>query len=225
MLQLANITRTFEAGGEKAGVFDVSVEVPSGALTVLAGPSGSGKTTLLQIAGLLDEAEAGEVRLDGEAISTLPERGRTELRLHRLGFVFQAHNLLPVLTALENVMLPLQLRGLSPEAARAKAEQALADLDLGARLHHRPTELSGGQQQRVAIARALAGDPAVVLMDEPTASLDQAHGIPLMDRVHELALTRGAAFLVASHDPMVIGRADRVVRLVDGRLAGLEVRP
>ncbi len=224
MLQLANITRTFEAGGEKAGVFDVSLEVPAGALTVLAGPSGSGKTTLLQIAGLLDEAESGEVRLGGEVISALPERGRTELRLHRLGFVFQAHNLLPVLTALENVMLPLQFRGLPLEDARAKSEAALAAVDLTARLHHRPTELSGGQQQRAAIARALAGDPAVVLMDEPTASLDQAHGAPLMDLVHRLARERGAAFLVASHDPMVIARADRVVRMVDGRLVGLEVR-
>ncbi len=225
MLQLVDITRTFEAGGEKAGVFDVSLDVPAGALTVLAGPSGSGKTTLLQIAGLLDEAESGEVRLGGEVISALPERGRTELRLHRLGFVFQAHNLLPVLTALENVMLPLQLRGLSLEDARARAEAALADLDLTARLHHRPTELSGGQQQRVAIARALAGDPAMVLMDEPTASLDQAHGAPLMDLVHDLARQRGVAFLVASHDPMVIQRADRVARMVDGRLVAVEVRP
>jgi putative ABC transport system ATP-binding protein len=225
MLQLVDITRTFEAGGEKAGVFDVSLEVPEGALTVLAGPSGSGKTTLLQIAGLLDEAESGEVRLDGEVISALPERGRTELRLHRLGFVFQAHNLLPVLTALENVMLPLQLRGLPLDDARAKAEAALAAVDLTARLHHRPTELSGGQQQRVAIARALAGHPAVVLMDEPTASLDQAHGAPLMDLVHRLAQERGAAFLVASHDPMVIARADRVARMVDGKLIALEVRP
>ncbi|HJW33571.1 MAG TPA: ABC transporter ATP-binding protein [Holophagaceae bacterium] len=225
MLQLLNITRTFEAGGEKAGVFDVSLDVPSGQMTVLAGPSGSGKTTLLQIAGLLDEADSGDVRLEGVAVSALPERARTDLRLNRLGFVFQAHNLLPVLTALENVMLPLQLRGLATEEARAEAEAALASVDLTPRLHHRPTELSGGQQQRVAIARALAGRPAVVLADEPTASLDQAHGAPLMDLVHGLAKERGVAFLVASHDPMVIARADRVARLVDGRLVGLEVRP
>ena len=222
MLQLRNLTRAYEAGGERAGVFGVDLEVPAGRVTALAGPSGSGKTTLLQLAGLLDRPDEGEVLLEGEAVSLLPDRALTELRLRRLGFVFQAHNLLPVLTALENVMLPLQLRGLPEPEARERAEAALAAVDLSARLTHRPGALSGGQQQRVAIARALAGDPVVVLADEPTASLDQAHGAPLMDLIHHLAQSRGVAFLVASHDPMVLARAHRIARLVDGRLVGVE---
>ncbi len=220
MLELRDITRAYELGGERAGVFGVSLTVDRGCLAVLAGPSGSGKTTLLQVAGLLDVPDEGEVRLAGERVSRLPERASCDLRLRRLGFVFQAFNLVPVLTALENVMLPLQLQGLPDPAARARAEEALARVGLGDRRDHRPGQLSGGQQQRVAIARALAPEPLLVLADEPTASLDHAHGGPLMDLLAGLARERGTAFLVASHDPAVIARADRVFRLADGRLEG-----
>lgn len=220
MLQLRNLTRVYELGGERAGVFDVSLEVPKGCLAVLAGPSGSGKTTLLQLAGLLDTPDDGEVRLDGERVSGLPEKARCDLRLRRLGFVFQAFNLVPVLSALENVMLPLQLQGLPEAEARPRAEAALDRVGLADRRHHRPGQLSGGQQQRAAIARALAPDPLLVLADEPTASLDHAHGGPLLDLMAELAAERGATFLVASHDPAVIARAHRVFRLADGRLVG-----
>lgn len=219
MLELRGITRIYELGGERAGVFGVSLEVPSGCLAVIAGPSGSGKTTLLQVAGLLDLPDEGEVRLDGQTVSHLPERARCGLRLHRLGFIFQAFNLVPVLSALENVMLPLQLQGMSDSAARDRATEALERVGLIDRRNHRPSQLSGGQQQRVAIARALAPNPLLVLADEPTASLDHAHGGPLMDLMAELARERGTAFLVASHDPSVIARAHRVFRLADGRLA------
>ncbi|HEX9082607.1 MAG TPA: ABC transporter ATP-binding protein [Holophagaceae bacterium] len=217
MLELRDITRAYELGGERAGVFEVSLTVPSGCLAVIAGPSGSGKTTLLQVAGLLDPPDDGEVRLAGDLVSRLPERGRCALRLRRLGFVFQAFNLVPVLSALENVMLPLQLQGMSEIEARRRAGAILERVGLADRRAHRPAQLSGGQQQRVAIARALAPDPALVLADEPTASLDHAHGGPLMDLLAELARERGTAFLVASHDPAVIARADRVIRLADGR--------
>ena len=222
MLQLDRITRAYELGGERAGVFGVSLEVPRGCLAVLAGPSGSGKTTLLQLAGLLDAPDEGDVRLDGEVVSTLPEKARCDLRLRRLGFVFQAYNLVPVLSALENVMLPLQLQGVTEGDARQRAEAALARVGLADRRHHRPGQLSGGQQQRAAIARALAPEPLLVLADEPTASLDHAHGGPLMDLMAELAQERGVTFLVASHDPSVIARAHRVFRLLDGRLVGEE---
>jgi putative ABC transport system ATP-binding protein len=218
MLELRNLTRAYELGGERAGVFSVSLEVPKGCLAVLAGPSGSGKTTLLQLAGLLDAPDEGEVRLDGEAVSTLPEKAKCDLRLRRLGFVFQAYNLVPVLSALENVMLPLQLQGLPEAAARQRAEAALERVGLADRRHHHPGQLSGGQQQRAAIARALAPEPLLVLADEPTASLDHAHGGPLMDLMAELAAERGVTFLVASHDPSVIARAHRVFRLLDGKL-------
>lgn len=222
MLELRDITRAYELGGERAGVFGVSIEVPKGCLAVIAGPSGSGKTTLLQVAGLLDSPDTGDVRLDGEAVSRLPEKARCDLRLRRLGFVFQAFNLVPVLSALENVMLPLQLQGLAEPEARKQAEAALERVGLADRRHHRPGQLSGGQQQRVAIARALAPEPLLVLADEPTASLDHAHGGPLMDLMADLARERGTAFLVASHDPAVIARADRVFRLADGRLLAPE---
>ena len=224
MLELRNLTRAYELGGERAGVFDISLEVPKGCLAVLAGPSGSGKTTLLQLAGLLDLPDEGEVRLDGQSVSNLPEKARCDLRLRQLGFVFQAFNLVPVLSALENVMLPLQLQGMADEEARRRAATALDRVGLADRRHHRPDQLSGGQQQRAAIARALAPDPLLVLADEPTASLDHAHGGPLMDLLAELAQERGVTFLVASHDPAVISRAHSVFRLMDGKLIG-EERP
>jgi len=217
MLDLRAITRTFTLGGERAGVFDVSLSVGSGVVAVLAGPSGSGKTTLLQVAGLLDAPEAGEVRLEGEVVSSLPEKARCALRLRKLGFVFQSFNLVPVLDALENVMLPLQLQGMPEAKARDRATEMLARVGLSDRLGHRPGQLSGGQQQRVAIARALAGQPRLVLADEPTANLDHAHGGPLLDLMTGLARETGTAFLIASHDPAVIGRADEVFRLEDGR--------
>src|ERR1035438_3107839 len=163
MLQLDRITRAYELGGERAGVFGVSLEVPKGCLAVLAGPSGSGKTTLLQLAGLLDAPDEGEVRLDGQAVSALPEKVRCDLRLRRLGFVFQAFNLVPVLSALENVMLPLQLQGMADNEARRRAATALDRVGLADRLHHRPGQLSGGQQQRAAIAPAPAPGAALVL--------------------------------------------------------------
>jgi putative ABC transport system ATP-binding protein len=218
MLKLRNLTRAYELGGERAGVFGVSLGVPKGCLAVLAGPSGSGKTTLLQLAGLLDTPDEGEVLLDGEIVSDLPERARCDLRLRRLGFVFQAFNLVPVLSALENVMLPLQLQGVSEAESLRRAASTLDRVGLADRMHHRPGQLSGGQQQRAAIARALVPDPLLVLADEPTASLDHAHGGPLMELLAELARERGVTFLVASHDSAVIARAHRVFRLADGRV-------
>jgi putative ABC transport system ATP-binding protein len=218
MLELRRITRAYELGGDRAGVFDVSLEVPKGSLVVLAGPSGSGKTTLLQVAGLLDPADAGEVHLEGRMVSGLPERERCDLRLRRLGFVFQTFNLVPVLSALENVMLPLQIQGVSARVARDRATVILERVGLADRRQHRPGQLSGGQQQRTAIARALVSDPVLVLADEPTANLDHAHGGPLMELMTELSRERGVSFLAASHDPAVIQRADLVFRLRDGRL-------
>jgi putative ABC transport system ATP-binding protein len=218
MLELRDITRAYELGGERAGVFEVSLRVPAGSLAVLAGPSGSGKTTLLQVAGLLDVPDEGEVLLEGCSVARLPETERCALRLSRLGFVFQGFNLVPVLSALENVILPLQLQGLGEDVASRRASALLDRVGLSSRLAHRPGQLSGGQQQRVAIARALVSDPALVLADEPTANLDHAHGEPLMDLMAELCAEKGVSFLVASHDPRVIARASLVFRLEDGRL-------
>jgi putative ABC transport system ATP-binding protein len=222
MLELRSITRAYELGGEKAGVFDVSLKVPDGKLAVLAGPSGSGKTTLLQVAGLLDPPDQGDVILEGNNVSCMPEKARCELRLRRLGFVFQSFNLVAVLSALENVMLPLQLQGVQESEARDRSEAMLQRVGLQDRLSHRPDKLSGGQQQRTAIARALVSKPLLVLADEPTANLDHAHGGPLMDLMTELSRESSVGFLVASHDPAVIQRADLVFRLEDGRLIATE---
>jgi len=217
MLELLSITRTYELGGERAGIFGVSLSVAQGQVAVLAGPPGRGHATLLQDARPAGPPQEGEVRLDGELVSTLPERQRCDLRLRKLGFVFQSFNLVPVLDACENVMLPLQLQGMAEETARTRAGEMLERVGLSDRLKHRPGQLSGGQQQRVAIARALVGRPRLVLADEPTANLDHAHGGPLLDLMALLSRETGAAFLVASHDPAVIGRADCVFRLEDGR--------
>ena len=186
MLELRAVTRAYEPGRRAAGVFGVSLGCRRAPLAVLAGPSGSGKTTLLQVAGLLDPPDEGEVILEGRTVSRLPERERCRVRLHRLGFVFRTFNLVPVLSARENVMLPLQLQGVPEPEARTRAEEILVRVGLGDRLAHRPGQLSGGQQQRTAIARALVTRPALVLADEPTANLDHAHGGPLMELMGEL---------------------------------------
>lgn len=224
MLELRGITRAYELGGEKAGVFDISLEIQPGILAVLAGPSGSGKTTLLQIAGLLDMPDAGEVVLKGKVLSSLSEKDRCNWRLRHMGFVFQSFNLVAVLSALENVMLPLQLQGVPSDEARARALSMLERVGLGDRLNHLPAKLSGGQQQRTAIARALVTRPSLVLADEPTANLDHAHGGPLMALMSQLSRESGVAFLVSSHDPAVIAQADHIFRLEDGRLIGVESR-
>ena len=219
MLQLDRITRAYELGGERAGVFNVSLEVPKGCLAVLAGPSGSGKTTLLQLAGLLDAPDAGEVRLDGEAVSSLPEKARCDLRLRRLGFVFQAFNLVPVLSALENVMLPLQFQGLSDEEARPRAEAALERVGLSDRRHHRPGQLSGGQQQRAAIARALAMRPEILLYDEPVTGLDPVNTASVSALILSIRERRPVTSIVVTHDiQQALEISDRVALLEHGKL-------
>lgn len=224
LLQLENITRAFEVGGERVGVFGASLRLGSGRLAALAGPSGSGKTTLLQIAGLLDSPDEGRVVLGGLDASRLPEPQRCGIRLKQIGFVFQNFNLVPVLDAMENVMLPLQLQGVPTTEAAERAKKILSRVGMEGRIKSRPGELSGGQQQRVAIARALAAGPILVFADEPTANLDRAHGGPLIDLMRELAQETGASFLAASHDPLVIDGADEVFRLEDGHVAAHEIK-
>jgi len=223
-LQLENITRAFESGGDRAGVFDVSLQLDGGRMAVLAGPSGSGKTTLLQVAGLLDPPDEGRVVIGGVEASQLPEALRCDIRLKQMGFVFQNFNLVPVLDAVENVMLPLQLQGVPASQAAEIAKKSLLRVGLENRMKSRPGELSGGQQQRVAIARALAAEPKLVFADEPTANLDRAHGGPLIQLMRELARETGASFLVASHDHLVIDMADEIFYLEDGRVSAHEVK-
>lgn len=216
MLELRNITRTYELGGERAGVFGVSLTVSAGTVAALAGPSGSGKTTLLQVAGLLDLPDEGEVRLEGRVISNLPERERCAVRLERLGFVFQAFNLVPTLTAGENIVLPLSLAGRRPDAAWL--ETVIDTVGLRDRLAHRPAELSGGQQQRVAVARALASRPELVFADEPTGNLDSRSAAQLLSFLRHAVDAFGQTVVMVTHDPAAAAHADRVVFLSDGRV-------
>jgi putative ABC transport system ATP-binding protein len=197
---------------------DVSLAVAAAELVALSGPSGSGKSTLLNMVGCLDRPDQGEVRLGGRCTSTLSSRALAGLRLEHLGFVFQSFNLVPVLTAFENVEYPLLLAGMPAKESRARVASVLARVGLSAKMHRRPDELSGGERQRVAIARALVNRPVLVLADEPTANLDSVTGEAILDLMHELRDQYDVAFLVASHDPRVLARMDRVVTIRDGHI-------
>ena len=207
--RLGKVTVTALAG--------VSLAVKAGEFLAVAGPSGSGKTTLLNLIGCLDTPTSGEVLIDGEAIGGLSAGRRADLRARKLGFVFQTFNLIPVLTAWENVEYPLLLqRDRGDVAARVRA--ALEHVGLADRARHRPPELSGGQQQRVAIARALVTEPALVLADEPTANLDSRTGHEIVELMRRLNRERGTTFVFSTHDPRIVNAADRVIEISDGRL-------
>jgi putative ABC transport system ATP-binding protein len=196
----------------------LTLEVAEGEFTAICGPSGSGKTTLLNLIGALDRPSAGAIRLEGRDLGAMGQRERSHLRRDRIGFVFQAYNLMPVLTAYENAEMVLALQGTPLEERRERVEKILKDVGLEGLEHRRPNELSGGQQQRVAIARAIAPNPAVVLADEPTANLDSENATLLLDIMEEQNRERNVTFLFSTHDPRVMDRARRIVRLVDGRV-------
>jgi len=196
----------------------VDLEIRSGELTLLMGPSGSGKTTLLSILGCILRASGGTLELLGEMVSALPERELPRIRREAIGFVFQGFNLFPTLTAGENVELALDVRGVRGTAARRRAEELLAEVGLGEKLRAFPADLSGGQKQRVAIARSLAGDPPILLADEPTAALDWTSGRAVIELLQRLAREKGRAVVMVTHDPRVLSFGDRIVHLEDGRM-------
>jgi len=223
LLSATALTRTYAVGEERVvGVRDAALSLERGELAVLAGPSGSGKTTLLNLLGLLDRPDSGRLELLGEDVSTLDDRGRARLRREKLGFVFQSHQLVPVLSAQENVALALWIRGLPEEECRVRSRAALAAVGLAGMEGRRPDAMSGGQRQRVAVARAIVGEPSLVLADEPTASLDSETAARLLDLFDALHAEKGIAFLFSSHDPRIVERVPRRVRLVDGRIASDE---
>jgi putative ABC transport system ATP-binding protein len=198
----------------------VDLDVRPGEFLAIAGPSGSGKTTLLNILGLLHSADAGTIRFDGEDVSRLSERKRTQIRRERIGFIFQTLNLIPVLTAYENVEYPLLKRPISSAERRRRTLEALAAVGLDGQARQRPHRMSGGQRQRVGIARVLVRDADVVLADEPTAALDQATGRAVMDLLRQLNRDHAITFVFSTHDPRILATADRVVHLTDGRITG-----
>ena len=196
----------------------VDFRLALGEFVVVAGPSGSGKSTLLNLLGCLDDPDAGRIEVEGRDLKTMSASERTRLRRRRLGFVFQSFHLLPVLTAFENVEDPLLIDGVPRQERQVRATAALAAVGLADRLGHKPDQLSGGERQRVAVARALVHDPVLVLADEPTANLDSATGGSVVDLLARLNAERHVSFLLATHDPAVMRRAPRVVRLADGRV-------
>ncbi len=220
-VELTSITKTYTVGTTVHAVDDVSLTLRHGSFTAIMGPSGSGKSTLTQLIGLLDTPTSGTLHVDGQDAGALSDRDRTTLRGSEIGFVFQAFNLMPKLSVLGNVLLPMQFLGVAPALRRARALELLERMGMTDRLHHRPNQLSGGQRQRVAVARALANDPTLILADEPTGNLDSKTGeevLQLFDELH----AQGTTLLLVTHERRVAERAERIVHMEDGRIREVE---
>ena len=224
VLSVEEVVKEYRRGTQTVRALDdVSLTVDKGEFLSVLGPSGSGKSTLLHLMGALDTPTRGIIRIDGVDVATLSDDDLTDLRRHRLGFVFQFFNLLPTLSAWENVVVPLLLDGQRLGRLKSRAVALLESFGLGHRVDHRPAELSGGELQRVAIARALVGDPLVVLADEPTGNLDSETGAGVLDVLQRSCAEQGAAVVMVTHDRKAAKLGDRSVRLVDGRLANASV--
>jgi putative ABC transport system ATP-binding protein len=225
LLAVDHIRKTYRTGDTIVEALrDVSLAVEPGELVALVGPSGCGKSSLLHICGGMDRPSAGSVELEGRRLDTLNDEGLTRVRRERLGFVFQFFNLLPTLTLLENIALPLALAG-RPEADADRRARALADrVGVAQRLGHFPSQLSGGEMQRAAIARAIVHDPALLLADEPTGNLDSANGARVLELLIDLTTDAGIAILLATHAPDLAAAAHRIVHLKDGSIVGIETR-
>jgi putative ABC transport system ATP-binding protein len=221
MVETHELVREFTMGsGVIRAVDRISIRVQPGELVAVVGRSGSGKTTLLSLIGALDRPTGGSVRVSGEPVSEMSERDLVRFRRRAIGFIFQSFGLLPILSAAENVEIPLRLVGTEPRERDERVRQLLELVGLGERAYHRPFELSGGEQQRVAIARALANRPHLLLADEPTGQLDSQTGHGIMVLVRSIVRGEGTTGIVATHDPALIGLADRVIELRDGRVVG-----
>ncbi len=218
-IELENAVKTYQIGEVKTHALDgVSLSIAEGEFTALVGPSGSGKTTMLQLMGCLDRPNSGAVKINGQDVTKLSKNKRADLRREKIGFIFQFFALIPVLTAYENVELPLLLNNVKVKERQERVMGLLEAVGLADRAGHRPDQMSGGEQQRVAIARALASEPLLVLADEPTANLDTANGAQAMEIMQRLNQETGTAFIFATHDPRVMSYAQRVIELQDGRI-------
>jgi putative ABC transport system ATP-binding protein len=218
MLRCEQLSRTYLSGGRELTVLkDITFELEPGGFLAIVGPSGSGKTTLLGLLAGLDRPTSGRVILDGNDLNALDENARARLRGERVGFVFQSFQLVPTLTALENVQVPLELRG---ERAEARATELIARVGLAGRGHHYPAQLSGGEQQRVAVARAFANRPRLLFADEPTGNLDARTGHMIVELMAELNRDLGTTLVLVTHDPDLAARAHRTIRLADGAIVG-----
>ena len=219
IVTLKKVEKMFREGEHVVHAVDgIDFILEKGDFAALAGPSGSGKTTLLNLIGGLDRPDNGDISIDGEVTNTRSDDELTELRLHKIGFVFQAYNLIPVLTAYENVQFVLQIQGVPEQEHRNRILPLFSEIGIDGLENRFPAQLSGGQQQRVAVARAVIGDPAIVLADEPTANLDSETAANLLRMMRQLNEEKQVTFLFSTHDPMVIEQARRVVRLRDGKV-------
>ncbi|MBW7901108.1 MAG: ABC transporter ATP-binding protein [Rhodocyclaceae bacterium] len=218
-VSMRSVTKNYRLGTvEVPALHELDLDIPAGSFTVIAGPSGSGKTTLLNLIGCIDRPDRGEIVVAGQAVQAMSDDALSDFRARHIGFVFQHFNLLPVLTADENVEYPLRLAGVPAAERRARVRELVEAVGLADRRHYRPGQLSGGQRQRVAIARALATRPRLVLADEPTANLDSHTGAEIVALMRRMQREHGIAFILSSHDPLVHAAADALVLLHDGRI-------
>jgi len=221
LIQMNQVQKDYHLGEVQiTALKDISLVIERGEFVAVWGPSGSGKSTLCNLMGMIDSQTSGTISFDGKEVAPLTDEEKTELRSSSIGFIFQNFNLIPVLSALENVMLPLQIQGVSNEIARKKATDILTEMDIANFIKQRPHKLSGGQQQRVAIARSLITSPALVLADEPTANLDSENAKRIIDIMHQINLSRGTTFLFSTHDQRLLDRVNRQIQLQDGTIVG-----
>jgi putative ABC transport system ATP-binding protein len=225
IVECIDVKKTYQQGKvEVDALKGVSLSIDKGGFVALAGPSGSGKTTMLNMIGGLDTADSGRIVVDGNEYEKMNQSQLADLRLRSVGFVFQAYNLIPVLSALENVEFVMLLQGVPPGKRREKAKAILDEVGLGGMYNRRPAELSGGQQQRVAVARAIVSDPSIVLADEPTANLDSATGKGLLEIMKQMNEKKNVTFIFSTHDNMVMRYARRVIYLRDGMVADEQIK-
>jgi len=219
ILDIKGLTRTYKMGQvEVNALAGVDLQINKGDFIAIMGRSGSGKSTLLNMIGCLDQPTSGSIIIDGQEVSSLKKNSLPRLRREKIGFVFQQHNLLPTLTALENVMLPLKYTRVPKAKARQMAAEALEKVGLGDRMDHKPTEMSGGQQQRVAIARALINNPAIILADEPTGAVDTQTAKDIIGLMRELNQKNKQTFIIVTHDSLVADATDKVIKMTDGKI-------
>ena len=225
IVECIDVTKSYRQGEiEVHALKDVSLVIEKGEFTAVAGPSGSGKTTLLNLVGGLDASDAGSIVVDGNAFDQMSQSRLANLRLHKIGFVFQAYNLIPVLSAIENVEFVMLLQGVSARERQQRAKAILDDVGLANKYDRRPAELSGGQQQRVAVARAIVSNPSIVLADEPTANLDSKTGDGLLDMMKQMNQEKNVTFIFSTHDQMVMDYARRLVLIRDGSIEDDQVK-
>jgi len=218
IIELRNLTKTYKNGMEFRALDNANLKIKKGEFVAIVGPSGSGKSTLMHLIGLLDTPSSGTLLIDDKDVTKMSDKERSEMRNRMLGFVFQYHHLLPDFTALENVIMPLLIAGKNRKEANEIAEKLLKDVGLEDRMDHRPGELSGGQNQRVAVARALSCSPAIVLGDEPTGNLDTKTGDLIYELLRRLNKEYNQTFIVVTHNEDLASKADRIIRLVDGKI-------